>query len=263
MKKAHTITTYYMTYVRIFVLALLSVLFVTIVPLVSLLREIQEFLLNQVVNMGILYAIISGFLLSITLRRRQSLDEYISLELNKIRRIYHLSLHLKEAEPRLAKWFNSLKDALKKYQDRFRGESFSKYDEGNPLFREVTYTIYRLPSLGIIYNTELYRSLLDAAATATESREFIRSKMTNAIGFFQWLVIGMVTVTLGIILVGSTPKDLTSTLAAAAVIFNLFLVLLLLYEYDHSNSKKDQYLASVYANNLSELNNGSKMSKKG
>ncbi|MBU2509564.1 hypothetical protein KKE33_04265, partial [Patescibacteria group bacterium] len=73
MKKAHTITTYYMTYVRIFVLALLSVLFVTIVPLVSLLREIQEFLLNQVVNMGILYAIISGFLLSITLRRRQSL----------------------------------------------------------------------------------------------------------------------------------------------------------------------------------------------
>jgi len=70
---------------------------------------------------------------------------------------------------------------------------------------------------------------------------------------FQWLVVGVVAVTLGFILVGATPKDLASTIASAVVIFNLFLVLDLLYEYDHSNTKKDRYIAKLYSGNLPEL----------
>ena len=253
MRKIHTVITSYTTYLRLLTLFLLSILFVAIVPLFPQIPEIQEFLSRQVVNMGILYAIIVGFLLSITLNRKNLLEEYIYLELNKIRRIYHLSLHLFKQQSGLEVWFGELARALKSYHTLFSLENFSRYEDGDPLFRKVTYAVYQLPSFKISYNSELYQSLLDAASASTEAREYVRATKANSIGLFQWVVLGVITLTLGIALVGSTPTEFTAILASAVFIFNLLLTLDLLYEYDNSNVRKDRFIAELYARNLEKL----------
>lgn len=242
-----------MTYLRVAALVIFSVVFVRMVPYVAEQTGVFQFFSNQVVNMGILYAIIVGFLMSIALKRRQSLDESVSQELNKIRRIYHLSKHLAVHNPTLSAWFKDVRQALTGYNDLFCEHDFGFYELGNALFRKVTYAIYRLPKECVSYNEALYMSLLTAAADATESRETIRSKLTQTIGGFQWSVIAVITGTLSAILVASTPDDSMSRVVTTAVVFNLFLVLLLIYEYDAPSRKNRLTYASYYAHNLADI----------
>ncbi len=254
MKRIHTVTTSLQTYARIVLLLGFSVVFVRAIPFLTERTEIFDFFSNQVVNMGILYAIIVGFLMSIALQRKQALDEYISLELNKVRRIFHLGKHLAVQNPKLKKWFTELQTALSDYAGLFCSEDFSSYELGNPLFRKVTYAIYRLPKMGGgTYNSDLYRSLLDTAASATEARENIRARREQSIGFFQWIVIILIALTLSAILVASTPDDPMSRVVTTAVVFNLFLVLHLLYEFDIPNTKMNRARAGEYAHNLHEI----------
>jgi uncharacterized integral membrane protein len=244
---------YAKTYVRILALVPLSVVLLFFIPYYTRNSEFQYFFSNQVVNMGILYAIIVGFLMSLTLSRKQSLEEYVSLELNKIRRIYHLAYNLQLSEPRLKPWFEKLIETLRTYLRMFCITTFSQYEQGNPLFRRVTYTIYALPSLRLPYNSELYQFLLDAAGDATEAREYIREKKESSIGMFQWLVIIVVTMVLSAIIAATTPDDLISRFVSAVVIFSILLSLDLLYEYDQEYKQKNRYLADRYANNLPEI----------
>lgn len=243
----------FLTFSRIMIIVLIAIGMVSLFPFVTQSADIQNFFLNQVVNMGILYAILIGFFTSMSLSRKQAIDEYIQIELNKIRRIYHLGLHLVKAEPRLAPWFEDLKGALREYQDFFCDDLFSNYEVGNPIFRKLTYVLYDLPSRGIPYNSELYQFLLDASTAATEARQYIRSKLAHPIGQFQWVTILLITLTLSSILVASTPADLSARLVTAAVVFNMFLVLELMYEYDRSDVKSERAIAQLYSNNLPEV----------
>ena len=142
---------------------------------------------------------------------------------------------------------------MRAYQDFFCDDLFSNYELGNPLFRKITYTIYELPSRGTPYNSELYQFLLDSSTAATEARQYIRSKLSHPIGRFQWLTIILVTLTLSAILVASTPLDLASRLVTGAVIFNMFLILELMYEYDRTNVSAERRIARLYTENLKEL----------
>ncbi|GMU25726.1 hypothetical protein KJZ71_04420 [Patescibacteria group bacterium] len=247
----HATFTYVMTYVRIVFIMVLSMLFVFVIPFLGL--EARDVLLENVVHMGILYAIIVGFLMSIAIQRKQTLDHDISLELNKIRRMYHLGLHLAREESRLEPWFTELKEHLHAYLGMFREVSFQVYERGSDLFRSVTYTVYRLPADHTPYNRELYLSLLDATATVTEAREDIRSKKDQTIGYFQWLVILVVTLTFSWLITSAVPPSPNARIVAAIIVFNLFLVLDLLYEYDRFNDKKLRYIADKYATNLDHL----------
>jgi len=230
-----------------------SILFVQAVPFLTERTDFFQFFSNQVVNMGILYAIIVGFLMTITLKRKQALDEFVSQELNKIRRIYHLSKNIALDNPKLKKWFGEIRKGLTDYSELFCEHDFGFYDLGSPLFRKVTYIIYALPRERTPYNDSLYKSVLDAVAAATESREYIRSKRDQMIGMYQWIVISVVTGTLSAILITSTPDDMISRIVTTAVVFNLFLVLLLIYEYDTPSHKINRIYASYYAHNLSDI----------
>lgn len=251
MTTSHFTTTHIITYIRIVFIMAASVIFVLVIPFFGL--EARDILLENVVHMGILYAIIAGFLMSIAIQRKRTLDNDISLELNKIRRIYHLGLHLTREQPALEPWFKELKEHLEAYASLFREVTFQVYERGNDLFRNVTYTIYDLPSKRAPYNRELYLSLLEAAASATEAREDIRSKKDQTIGHFQWLVISIVTLTFAWLITSATPQSTDARMVTAIIVFNLFLVLDLLYEYDRFNDKKLLYIASMYANNLSNV----------
>jgi len=252
MRRIHATSTSFRTYVLIFSLIILSILFVRAVPALIEVVDIS-FFRNNVANMGILYAIIVGFLMSLTLSRRRALEEYISQELNKVRRVFHLAKHIAKANPKHDAWFRGVQASLSEYTGFFCTHDFSRYEEANPLFRKVTYAVYELPSQDVSYNQNLYASLLDTTAEATEAREFIRSKMSPTIGNFQWIVLIVVTLTLSVILVSSTPVDFISRSFTTAVIFNLFLVLLLLYEYDVPNRKLSQGYAQNFAHNMEEI----------
>lgn len=251
MNRTHTTFTHVMTYVRIIGLFIFSLFFVMIVPLFGF--GTHAFFTDNLNYLGFLFAILMGFLMSIAIQRRRSLDEYISQELHGMRRMYHLALHLTKEQPELFAWLKNLKEDLEGYMGMFREVSFHVYERGNDLFRGVTYTVYRLPSLGIPYNADLYRALLNASAKTTEARQNIRSKKDQYIGYFQWTVILVVTFTFAWILASAAPETANAKIVAAVIIFNILLVSDLLYEYDRFNDKKLRLLADMYANNLSNV----------
>jgi hypothetical protein len=253
MKRIHTTFTHVMTYIRIMMLLIFSLFFVMIVPFMGL--DTQDFLVENLNYLGFLYAILMGFLMSIAIQRRRSLDEFISQELHGIRRMYHLALHLTKEQPQLAEWLNKLKEDMEGYMSMFREVSFHVYERGNDLFRGVTYTVYSLPSLKIMYNVDLYRALLNASAKTTEARQNIRSKKNQYIGYFQWTVILVITFTFAWILASAMPTTANAQIVTAVIIFNILLVLDLLYEYDRFNDKKLRLLADLYANNLINVEN--------
>lgn len=240
---------YVKTYVRMVLLLALSLVIVFSIP-PSGDATIQSYVLSNVSNAGLLYAILIGFLLYITLLRKQGMEEAISLELNKTRRLYHLALHLKKDEPRLDPWFRELKKGLEAYHEHFKDVDFRAYETGDARFRKVTYTIYRLPASGIPYNAELYASLLDAAASATEARETINDKMEEYLGRFAWIVMLVVTAVFCLVISLATPDTWLAKSVSAALVFSLLLALQLMYEYDRSNIIKNRYFSNLYLRNM-------------
>lgn len=246
-RKIHATTTNPPTYFRLLLIILISVA-ATRLPI----REQQglfDFLSFNAVNVGLLFAIIAGFLMMITLNKKQLLSNYVSTELNKIRRMYHLAKNIAEITPAAELWFKEVDQALSHYFDLFRRKDFRSYEEGNELFRAVTYAIYRLPLSVKSYNSELYTALLQTAGEATEAREHIRSYKDSSIGFFQWASIIIVAVSFAIIIALAIPQDSGAMWIGGMVIFNLFLMIQLLYEYDRINKRKGKSIARVYLEN--------------
>jgi hypothetical protein len=250
MKQIHATTSAAETYFRMLALLVLSLAAAFFIPPLPVSDALQSFLQTHVTNAGLLYAILLGFLLYITLVRKQAIEEAFSLELNKTRRIYHLALHLQKVEPKLRPWFEEVSAALQAYHAFFQTADFGHHAEGDRLYRNITYKIYELPQLGIPYNSELYSALLDTASSVTEARELVNDKLTEKIGRFAWMVMILITLVFCLVVVLATPDLFAARAISALVIFMLFLALQFLYEYDHSNRLKNKYIAMLYADNL-------------
>lgn len=252
MKQRHTTTTSLMTHVRVFLLLVISSQFAYLVPFFDN-SDAQLFLWNQAVNMGILFAIIVGFLMSLSLTRKQTLEEKIGIELNKIRRLYHLALNMRNADPELDGWFKDMVDALRNYLTMFCTRTFAEYELGDALFRKVTYVTYSVPARKVPYNSELYQFVLDTTTDVTEARQFIKQKKDDYIGYFQWAVIVVITLTYCFIMTAATPHELIPRVVTGIVVFNVFLALDLLNEYDRLNNKKCAQLSDMYVENLPQI----------
>lgn len=107
------------------------------------------------------------------LSRRDQLAEWIAIELNKLRRVYHLGKNL-GMESRHRQWFTDLHGHLYAYLTAFDKKSFSQYQETNGQFRKLSYHLYQLPSLDTEKERVLYRELLDAAGTVAGARQRIQ-----------------------------------------------------------------------------------------
>ncbi len=248
--RVHSITTSKLTYARLFALAAMSLLIVLIVPFLG--EGLVGFLENHTLNLGILYAIIVGFIMSIVTNRRQTLENNVHLELNKIRRIYHLSLHLKKTNASLTGWYEDVRAALRIYLTRFKDARFLAYAGGDKQFRRVTYALYGLPAVEKEYNGDLYGALLDAAASATEAREAVHAALDPVIGRFQWFALLLVTFSFCMSFAAMTPTSPLERALSTTFIFTLFFVLDLLYEYDRPNEIMQNHLAALYINDLDD-----------
>lgn len=238
-----------MTYVRMLALLALSGVTAFLIPPLPD-NHLLSILETQILNAGLLYTIILGFLLYMSMTRKTGVEEAISLELNKTRRLYHLALHLYRAEPRLKAWFQLVKKGLENYHAFFRKRSFDQYESSDPLFRTVTYTIYSLPSLGIPYDAALYGALLDTAGSATEARELINDKQNASLGRFAWVVMLVITVVFCGLVLLATPNEPIACVISTLVNFSLLLALHLLYEYDRANILRRRYIAELYTANI-------------
>jgi hypothetical protein len=253
----HTTALNPLTYLRMLALALLAAFIALRVPFAG--ETALDFIAPRAVNLGILFSITVGFLMYKSLNRRSDLDHYIALELNKIRRMYHLARHIAAIAPEAQSWLAAVRGSIREYLGLFRAFSFHDYPMGNPIFRSVTYAVYSLPGQVKDYNRELYQSLLEATGQATEAREFIRAKKDDRISLFSWIVVALISLIFSCIIIAATPMDPVLRIVGGLVIFCLFLVLQLIYEHDRSNSLRDHAWAQRYVADLSSLDHADKM----
>lgn len=250
--RSHAITSSPRTYFRLLALALVSTAIAVGIPYFGETR-LDNFFSSLQVNIGILFAIVIGFLIMIGINRKQAMDVAVGVELNKIRRLHHLAWHLHKASPGTAAWFKSVDKAIFAYLKSFKTRDFLDYTDGDKLARAMTYTIYALPQKSHDYNEELYDKLLDAAASLTEARERIRATKDASIGYFQWLVTIGMTLLYAVIMAAATPFDQMPRTFVAAVIFTLFVMLQLIYEYDQTNPRKRRFYSEAYVENAKRL----------
>ncbi len=249
----HAITRSPATYARLSLIAL------AVFTTVYLVRQpdptASEFFSFHARNIAVLYAILIGFIASEVISRRLRLDEYVALELNKVRRLYHLCYHIFLANSGLKVWFEDIETAIIKYLLVFEEKPLTDYPAGSAAFRNITYAIYSLPSVKLKRSQDLYKALLDTTAEATESRQLIKNTLTNNyVGHFAWVILLVVTITFGFFIIGTTPDTFTHKLATGFVIFNLFLILQLIFEYSRINRRKARFYSQQYLNNLESLN---------
>ena len=257
MHKSHTTALNPATWLRMVFVA--AVAWVIAFQLPYLGTTAQDFIAPRAVNLGILFSITVGFLMYKSLNRRSDLDNYIALELNKVRRMYHLARHIAKASPEAQTWFTAITGSIREYLGLFRTITFRQYELGSPLFRSITYAIYSLPSVAPSYNKELYQSLLEATGQATEAREYIRFKKDDRVSLFSWIVVVIVSLVFSAIIILATPQDPALRLVGGLVTFCLFLVLQLIFEHDRANERRDKVWASRYVRDLASLDHAEKM----
>ncbi len=252
MAKRHTTAANPVTYLHMLLALATTGVLARFVPYAAT-YDALDYIAPRAVNIGILFSIVVGFLMYKSLTRRSDIDNSISLELNKIRRIYHLARHIAKAEPAADTWYAAVRGGIREYLGMFRSLTLHEYDLGNPLFRSVTYAVYSLPSQVTGYDPQLYESLLEATGQATEAREFIRAKKDDQISWFSWIVVVFISLVFAVLVLASTPETMVLRAVSASVILCLFLVLQLIYEHDRANSLRDRTWARQYLENLTSL----------
>lgn len=185
-------------------------------------------------------------------RRRSDLHRTIALELNKLRRIYHIAKNLSHFNQDFRPWFTELHGHLYGYLMTFNDKNFGQYEETNPGFRKVSYHVYTIPDFKDGREAALYQDLLNTTGEVARARQRIKEIMDNRLSAYGWVVF--------LIFVGgfvaSTWFTLADTLAPrviGGVVISLSLILVdLLWQVD-SLSSEYKVLSGRYVENIGRL----------
>ncbi len=138
----------------------------------------------------IIFGIVAITLLTQAASRRKRLFDAIGMELNKLRRLYHISKNLSVASPeRYRSWFTELHGFLQAYLMMFAGKDFSIYDSSNAAFRKLSYHVYTIPLVETKKEEALFEDLLRTAATIAESRQHIKELWDSRMSGYLWTII--------------------------------------------------------------------------
>jgi len=118
---------------------------------------------------AVIVSILFAAVFARTLKRHDDLNEWIGLELNKIRRIYHLGKNLGTSAS-LRQWFTDLHGHLYGYLTAFDKKDFSQYQETNGEFRKLSYHLYTVPGLETEKERVLYREAAHPGAVEWQHR---------------------------------------------------------------------------------------------
>lgn len=197
----------------------------------------------------VLTGVLLGFSAHRALSRRDDLAEEVAIELNKLRRVYHLGKNL--GGERHRQWFTELHGHLYGYLTAFDKKDFSQYAQTNGAFRKFSYHLYQIPSLETEKERVLYRELLEAAGLVAGARQRIQELWNGGMSPRLWnVVLLMAAFSAAAVRMAMGPSDqLVAGLAVAA----LGCGLVYLREADDLRSLGGADLSKRYVENIARL----------
>jgi hypothetical protein len=185
-----------------------------------------------------------------SLKRRDDLTEWIAIELNKLRRIYHLGKNLGGQE-RLRQWFTDLHGNLYGYLTSFDKKSFAQYQETNGAFRKLSYQLYQIPTLETEKERVLYRDLLEAAGMVAGARQRIQELWSGAMPSSAWNALTVLCALAGAsVLFSMGPSD---RLVAGLLLSVLGIGATLVRQADALKDMAGEALTKRYVENIARL----------
>lgn len=185
-----------------------------------------------------------------TLRRHDDLNEWMALELNKVRRMYHLGKNLGE-EDHLRAWFTELHGYLYGYLMAFEGKDFSQYQETNADFRKLSYHVYQIPDLKSDKERALYNELLDAAGTVAGARQRIKQLWDGGLPRSAWtmaILMGLAAWGGVLLSIGTVDRPV-----AALLLLVMEFGAMLVWDMDRMKTVRGDALATKYVENIARL----------
>ncbi|MBI4457449.1 hypothetical protein HY633_00610 [Candidatus Uhrbacteria bacterium] len=193
-----------------------------------------------------------SFLIFQAAERRRLLLMTVSLELNKLRRIYHLSKNLSEASQRFRGWFTEIHGFLTDYLSVFAKTKFSDYDDGSMAFRKLSYHIYTVPNLETKKEETLFEDLLKTTGVIAEARQQIREMQGSRLSAYSWITVLLIVAAVVIAQTLTVGDAAASRLLAAVTIATALLSAELLWELDTLRVEEGS-LSKRYVDNISKL----------
>lgn len=205
------------------------------------------------ISIAAVYAVVAGVILSSVIRRRANLFDSVRLELNKLRRLYHISKNLAAGSPdRFRGWFTDLHGHLNGYLTHFAGKDFDVYDSSNGAFRKLSYHVYTMPEVQGAKEAALYEDVLRTTGTIAEARQRIKELWDNRLSGHVWTVLLLLTAAFVISTGFATSDTVGGRTAAGAAFAVALLVIDLIWEADTLVAER-KGMAQRYADNLAKL----------
>lgn len=237
-----------LTIIRLVLIAVVSYLLVLLLPEMSRAGSARVDTVP-----AILTAVVIGFLIFHAADKRRNLLQTVNLELNKLRRIYHLSKNLTNVDnQRYRSWFTVLHRNLYQYMNGFSERDFSRYEDSNKDFRELSYHIYMIPDLRSNKEESLYDELLRTIAIVAESRQQIKQSQDSRLSAYAWVIVLLLVLNVLVAAWLSTSDMDVSKLATALVFMGFLFAVDLLWEVDTLSSERKE-IANRYVENIGRI----------
>ncbi len=205
---------------------------------------------------GVATAIIVGLIVAFLVQqadvRRRELQTAIYVELNKLRRVYHLAKNLSSISPRFRSWFTDLHGFLMAYLSSFSDKDMRRYKETNIAYRKLSYHIYTIPELETAKERALFGDLLKTTSVVAESRQKIKELLVSRLSPYSWVVVLLLVSGFAVATLASMTESSASRLVAGIAIGSALLVVDLLWEVDTMSSEMKPW-AQRYVNNIGKL----------
>ncbi|MDD5251017.1 MAG: hypothetical protein PHT12_00110 [Patescibacteria group bacterium] len=201
---------------------------------------------------GLFLAAVLAVLLQQSLVRRRELHAVVYLELNKVRRIYHLAKNLALASPRFRSWFTDLHTFVHDYLGSYDKGALDQYRNTNASFRKLSYHIYTIPELETNKENALYSDLLKTTGVVAESRQRVKDLVVTRLSSYTWIAVLLLTVAYAVTVVAATGGDAVSRLVAGLELAAALFAVDLLWELDTLRSDLSAW-AQRYVDNIAKL----------
>ena len=205
------------------------------------------------ISVVVVYAAVISVILAQAANRRSKLLDSVRVELNKLRRLYHISKNLSAGSPeRFRGWFTELHGHLYGYLTFFSGKDFGAYDDSNAGFRKLSYHVYTIPDIESRKEQALFDDILRTTAAIAEARQQIKELWDNRLSAYTWTSLFLLTASF-VVTTAFAAGDTTGARTAAGAAFAVALLVLdLLWEVDTLASERS-IIAGRYVSNLAKL----------
>lgn len=246
----HHMRVRFTSYLRLVLVVLASYALMVLIPNVAM-----PFLGWQVLSAAIVIvcAIILSVLLLYSLNRRHQLFESVRVELNKIRRIYHLSKNLAATSTEFRAWFTELHGYVYGYLNLFGEKNWeTDRDEFNAAFRKVSYHIYTVPELKTKKEEMLYEDLLRSTGMVAEARQKNIELFDSGFTSYAWLAILFMVAGSIMAVVMSADNSIAFRFIGGTAVASILVILDVVSKVD-SLSNERYFLAHRYVENIARL----------